>query len=297
MEMPLVERGFEDDVATTVVSTPSRASARSVAVLKVTPWVTPDVAARALRSARDARSIPITDKATEREWLVAWKERRDETALANLVFGCCIRSIWSAVLYVTRFDPDPEYRAELVSEGFTAVRIAAEKFDLEQDVRFHTYAVYQVRAVLNTAFGKTSRLIRYPDQYKFGKAPEGSARCVASVDAPASSEEPGGTTIGDTIADPDASADRTVDAARDMDRVREALAEAMGHLKAREREVLTMRFGLDGGDKRTLREVGDRYGVTRERARQIEKASLRKLARRLEGLPVGELLEGIDGVR
>lgn len=290
-------RGFEDDVRpVSYGAAPARPERPVGRTVPVRPWVTAVTAAAALRSRREARRIPFPDKVTEREWLRAWQSTGDETALSNLLFGCLIAKIWARAEWVSRFRPDEQVRLEIVSEGFAAVRIAADKFDLDQDVRFHTYAQWHVKAVVDTAYGKLCRTIKLPHQYRYGGAPEGSARCVASTDQPVSADEPGSSSLGETLMDPDASADHAVDTARDMAVVRERLGEAMTVLKDRERDVLSRRYGLDGRDKQTLEEVGDLYGVTRERVRQIEKASLGKLAVALRGLPLTDLLEGIEGV-
>jgi RNA polymerase primary sigma factor len=62
------------------------------------------------------------------------------------------------------------------------------------------------------------------------------------------------------------------------------LREMVGALDTREATILRCRFGLDGGDERTLEEVGEQFGVTRERVRQIQNIALNKLRRRIEKL-------------
>ena len=66
----------------------------------------------------------------------------------------------------------------------------------------------------------------------------------------------------------------------------QALAQALGTLSDRERQVLALRYGLDGGDPKTLEEIGRRLGLTRERVRQIELETLRRLATLREMIPV-----------
>jgi RNA polymerase primary sigma factor len=96
------------------------------------------------------------------------------------------------------------------------------------------------------------------------------------------------TTIGDFIEDE--SAARPADAAADA-LLREQLWEVLEHLTDREREVLIMRFGLEDGQARTLEDVGQAFGVTRERVRQIEAKALRKLRHPLRSRNLKDFLE------
>ena len=65
-----------------------------------------------------------------------------------------------------------------------------------------------------------------------------------------------------------------------------ALTQALGTLSERERQVLALRYGLDGSDPKTLEDIGRRLGLTRERVRQIELETLRRLATLREMIPV-----------
>jgi RNA polymerase primary sigma factor len=96
------------------------------------------------------------------------------------------------------------------------------------------------------------------------------------------------TTIGDFIEDE--SAARPADAAADA-LLREKLWEVLEHLTERERDVLIMRFGLEDGQARTLEDVGQAFGVTRERVRQIEAKALRKLRHPLRSRNLKDFLD------
>lgn len=95
---------------------------------------------------------------------------------------------------------------------------------------------------------------------------------ILSLDAPVGSEED--TSLGDFIED-----DKTPapDDQTNMNLLKENLYEMLNFLTPRERKIIIMRFGLDGGDLHTLEEVGKEFGVTRERIRQIEAKTLEKL--------------------
>ena len=95
---------------------------------------------------------------------------------------------------------------------------------------------------------------------------------MTSLDVPVN--EDSDTLLGDFIEDRDAQA---VDDAASFILLREQLEDILSTLTAREREVLTLRFGLADGKDRTLEEVGKNFNVTRERIRQIEAKALRKL--------------------
>lgn len=95
---------------------------------------------------------------------------------------------------------------------------------------------------------------------------------ILSLDAPVGSEED--TSLGDFIED-----DKTLapDEQTNMNLLKENLNEMLDFLTPRERKIVKMRFGLEGGDVHTLEEVGKEFGVTRERIRQIEAKTLEKL--------------------
>jgi RNA polymerase primary sigma factor len=99
-----------------------------------------------------------------------------------------------------------------------------------------------------------------------------AARASASLDAPVGDEDD--AVLGDFVAGDEPLPEDAVD----VQLRRQVLRHALLSLPEREREVVTMRYGIDGNEPRTLEEIGRRLGLTRERVRQIELDSLRRLS-------------------
>jgi RNA polymerase primary sigma factor len=238
----------------------------------------------------------------EQERRLARAVERGDLAAKDRLVRCNLRLVASvARRHVGRGLP----MEDLLQEGVVGLIRAAEKFDWRRGTRFSTYAVPWIRQAISQALANTGRLIRLPAPQHLqaerlaraerallerGAADPGVAELAAAsgieeaavlrirrADAPtASLDAPvgdGGGRLGDTVADEREPVDVALAAAR-----RRTVRRSVERLGDRDRAVMRLRFGLDGGGERTLGAVGEVVGLSPERVRQLESAALEQLA-------------------
>jgi len=251
----------------------------------------------------EAGRYPLLTAAEEVE-LAKRIERGDMRAKERMI-NCNLRLV---VSIAKRYQTQGITLGDLVQEGVLGLIRAAEKFDWRKGFKFSTYATWWIRQAVQRGVANKARTIRIPvhiveREQKIARASRelvaelerdpsneeiaersklplaqvvevrAAARAVASTDAPVGDDGDG--SLGDLFAAGGPTTEDEAEGALREDAVRRAVAK----LPDRERDVISLRFGLAGdGQPASLEAIGKALGITRERVRQIETEALRRLA-------------------
>jgi RNA polymerase primary sigma factor len=250
----------------------------------------------------EAGRYPLLTAAEEVE--LAKRIERGDMAAKDRMITSNLRLV---VSIARRYQTQGITLGDLIQEGVIGLIRATEKFDWRKGFKFSTYATWWIRQAVQRGVANKSRTIRIPVHVvereqkiartereltaKLGYAPtneeiakhsklplnqvnevRSAARTVASTDAPIGSE--GESSLGDLFAASGPTTEDEVDQTIRGDAVRRAVSK----LPERQRDVISLRFGLGGGEPTSLEQIGKQLGITRERVRQIEADALRRLA-------------------
>ncbi len=260
---------------------------------------------------QESRRYPLLTAVQERTLFESWRDRADRKALDQLV-GSHLR----LVLKIARGNAGYGLPLnDLVSEGFVGLMQAVEKFDPDKGARFATYATWWIRATMHeyilhswslVKMGTTAaqkklffnlrRLKRDMEAFEEGDLdPEIAAKIAKVLDVRDSevvdmnrrlasgdwslnvvvSEDEGRAEFQDLLVDESPDVESLVADADEYAKRRDLMREALGQLNDRERDIVEKRRLSETPE--TLQDLGERYGISRERVRQIEARALDKL--------------------
>jgi RNA polymerase primary sigma factor len=250
----------------------------------------------------EAGRYPLLTAAEEVE-LPKRIERGDVAAKERMIAS----NLRLVVSIARRYQTQGVTLGDLIQDGVFGLIRATEKFDWRKGFKFSTYASWWIRQAVQRGAANKARTIRIPIHVvererkiartqreltaRHGHPPSdeeiaihanlslaqlleirGAARAVLSIDAPLGADS--AASLGDVLAVRNRSVEDEVEATIRAERVRRAVAD----LPSRQRQVITLRFGLAGDGPSSFEQIGKRLGISRERVRQIETAALERLA-------------------
>ena len=263
---------------------------------------------------QDIRQFPLLSQQEERQ-LAERCAAGDEEAIRRMVNSNLRLVVSVAKGYIGRGAP----LLDMIQEGSIGLVTAARKFDPSMDCRFSTYATKWIRQGVSRCVMEHAGLIRVPrytaDKIKkllqarrqlqqsgqpveletiskiSGIPAEKAEELlkllpeVRSLDAPVGEEDSALQFLPEDIQAPEPQEEMI---RQEMKRI---LDEMLGQLTPRQQQVLRLRYGLDGGECHSLEKIGERLGISKERARQLERSAVEKLQKLGTGFGLADFLE------
>jgi RNA polymerase primary sigma factor len=255
---------------------------------------------------RDASRYPLLSR--DEEVALARRIEQGDLAAKERLINSNLRLV---VSLARRYQGNELPLLDLIQEGIFGLIRASEKFDWRKGFKFSTYATFWVRQAIERGLANTSRTIRIPVHIgqrqrrlaraerdlasRLGREPTDAeltretgitaeemeemrdmARAITSLDRPVGEE--GDTDLGALLPSEERLPEEEVDVALTRAGIRQALEQ----LPEREREVVRLRYGIDTDTPATLRETGERIGVSPESVRKLERNALQHLAENRE---------------
>ncbi|MCR4676608.1 MAG: RNA polymerase sigma factor RpoD/SigA [Sphaerochaetaceae bacterium] len=210
---------------------------------------------------KEVERIPLLTR--EEEYTLAIKAKNGDSAAREKLVTANSRFVISVA---KQFQNKGLPLSDLISEGNIGLLIAIDKFEPETGNHFISYAIWWIRQSILKALTEKSRMVRLPANKI--KDADIYGIDVTSLDTPINDEED--TNLGDVLeSDVDTPEETVVEQS-----LTEAIDRALSSFNEKERDIIIKRFGLHDTEPMSLQEIGELYGVTKERIRQIEKKVL-----------------------
>lgn len=239
-----------------------------------------------------ALAEPILSEKQQRDLIIRWQSSADPQALDRIT-----RSFYRVFYHIASYYTDnPAHLEELAQEGVFGIRVALDKYDFSFNTKFSTFFRQYVQNAIAAEVARVTGTLSMPARVmldaKAGRiTPDARPQAFAAIGSPLSFDLPSGDaglSLSETFADSGPSPEDVAVQESQQAFYRRLVEDSLSVLDAREREIVRRRHLVDPPD--TLDMIGRDVGVTRERVRQIEAASMKKVRKHLTRTLSGESL-------